>query len=250
MLPSFQRAAATDADLTRPSPAAADADGMWPPSGSEPSSEDEREPRPASSEDEADDPELAPEAAARQPLPVSWLDLSAVGHPRSVAVCGAPGGPGRSLSADLDRLAALGFTAVLLLCTPAELAKLGLSGLSGEYAARGLTVCHRPVSEGEVPETQHMLLLFEAAAQALEAGGRVLLHCSSGLGRSCTVAACLLLHVDEQLTSDQAVEAVRRLRGPRAVQSVRQYNYIQEYREERDLWMTEQALPESRPVSR
>ncbi|XP_037082517.1 cyclin-dependent kinase inhibitor 3-like [Pollicipes pollicipes] len=113
-----------------------------------------------------------------------------------------------------------------------SLAKLGVPELATQYAARGLAVCHRPVAEGEVP------------------GGRVLLHCTSGLGRSCTVAACLLLHVHEDLTADEAVEAVRRLRGPRAVQSVRQFNFIQEYREVRDEFLAEMAMPESRPVSR
>ena len=177
-------------------------------------------------------------------MPLSWLDLSAVGYRRSLAVSALPAAD------DLDRLQALGFTAVLLLCTHAELAKLGVPELAAEYEAHGLTVCHRPVPEGEVPGPAALLQMFDAAVRALEAGGRVLLHCSTGLGRACTVAACLLLHVQEELTADEAVEAVRRLRGPRAVQSVRQFNFIHEYRDERDTFLAQLEAPESRPVSR
>ena len=214
------------------------ADAMWPPSGSEPASEDEDE----RSLERPPPPE--PRGAREPRLALSWLDLSAVGHRRSLAVSALPA------AADLERLQALGFTAVLMVCTHAELAKQGVPELAAAYEAHGLAVCHRPVAEGEVPGPAALLQLFEAAVRALEAGGRVLLHCTTGLGRACSVAACLLLHVQEELSADQAVEAVRRLRGPRAVQSVRQFNFIHEYRDERDAFLAQLEAPESRPVSR
>ena len=62
-------------------------------------------------------------------------------------------------------------------------------------------------------------------------GHRVLIHCYGGLGRAVLVAACLLQVIDEDLTPDDAISQMRELRGPRAVQSVKQYNFISEFRD-------------------
>ena len=62
-------------------------------------------------------------------------------------------------------------------------------------------------------------------------GHRVLIHCYGGLGRAVLVAACLLQVIDEDLTPDDTISQMRELRGPRAVQSVKQYNFINEFRE-------------------
>ena len=45
------------------------------------------------------------------------------------------------------------------------------------------------------------------------------------------MAACLLQVIDEDLTPDDAISQMRELRGPRAVQSVKQYNFISEFRD-------------------
>ena len=45
------------------------------------------------------------------------------------------------------------------------------------------------------------------------------------------VGACLTLAIDVDATPTEVIAQMRALRGPRAVQSVKQYNFINEYRE-------------------
>ena len=52
-----------------------------------------------------------------------------------------------------------------------------------------------------------------------------------GLGRAVLVGACLTLAMDVDATPTEVISQMRALRGPRAVQSVKQYNFINEYRE-------------------
>jgi len=62
-------------------------------------------------------------------------------------------------------------------------------------------------------------------------GHRVLIHCYGGLGRAVLVAACLVMTIDEDVFTDEVITQMRELRGPRAVQSVKQYNFISEFRD-------------------
>ena len=52
-----------------------------------------------------------------------------------------------------------------------------------------------------------------------------------GLGRAVLVGACLTLAIDADATPTEVIAQMRALRGPRAVQSVKQFNFINEYRE-------------------
>ena len=52
-----------------------------------------------------------------------------------------------------------------------------------------------------------------------------------GLGRAVLVGSCLTLAIDVDATPTEVIAQMRALRGPRAVQSVKQYNFINEYRE-------------------
>jgi len=61
-------------------------------------------------------------------------------------------------------------------------------------------------------------------------------HCFGGLGRTGVVAACLLLSVDHDMSPAEAIERIRALRGPRAVQTMKQLNFVQEYRRLADLY--------------
>ena len=60
-----------------------------------------------------------------------------------------------------------------------------------------------------------------------------------GLGRAVLVGACLTLAMDVDATPTEVISQMRALRGPRAVQSVKQYNFINEYR---DLSINEEQL--------
>ena len=65
---------------------------------------------------------------------------------------------------------------------------------------------------------------IDKAANALQKEEKVLLHCVGGLGRSGLVAASYLKY--KGLKSDEAIAAVRKTRGPRAVESKIQEEFV------------------------
>lgn len=44
------------------------------------------------------------------------------------------------------------------------------------------------------------------------------------------VAACILMSLDEKVTPSEVIDKLRALRGPRTIQSVKQYNFVWDYR--------------------
>ncbi|KAK2513435.1 hypothetical protein Q9966_016123 [Columba livia] len=56
-------------------------------------------------------------------------------------------------------------------------------------------------------------------------------HCYGGLGRSCLIAGCLLLQLSDTLAPQQAIDSLRNLRGSGAIQTIKQYNYLHDFRE-------------------
>lgn len=179
-------------------------------------------------------------------LTLYWLDLAAVGLEHSVALSALPGSSGRSLSNDLDEIRDAGVTCMVSLCLLSELHP----SLAEECSDRGISWFQLGVEEGGVLTSLQLLQLLELVSAELMAGGRVLLHCVSGLGRTCTVAACVAQHADERLSGLEAIAAVQKLCGPRAVQSVAQLNAVLEFRQMRDACLLRLSEPPSRSVSR
>ncbi|KAJ7384762.1 Cyclin-dependent kinase inhibitor 3 [Desmophyllum pertusum] len=67
--------------------------------------------------------------------------------------------------------------------------------------------------------------------QCISFGRKTLLHCVSGLGISCLAAAILLLSLDEVMTPEHVISKLRQIRGQRAFQTVKQYNFVHEFRD-------------------
>lgn len=59
----------------------------------------------------------------------------------------------------------------------------------------------------------------------INAGKKIMVHCVGGLGRSGMAAASFLKF--KGLSSDKAIEVVRKTRGPRAVESKIQEEFVQ-----------------------
>jgi len=155
--------------------------------------------------------------ASRQ-LRVDWLDATALGTPSGLGLTLCPGRAdrGRSLEADLDALRDAGVRRVLTLLTDAEVARLGVTGLPDACAQRGLTWRQHSIRDQGVPTLADMQALVAWTLDGLRADEPVLVHCMGGLGRSGTLAACVL--VAQGHAPDAAIQWVRQARGPRAVE--------------------------------
>ncbi|XP_052272414.1 cyclin-dependent kinase inhibitor 3-like isoform X3 [Dreissena polymorpha] len=136
----------------------------------------------------------------------------------------------RSLESDIKCLQAEGVDSVLCLCTKGELNKYRVPGLLSELELANIDVHHYPYLDGTAPNIRTMLQIVDEILMLVKKGSKPLVHCFGGLGRSCLVAVCTMLVIDESLTAEQAIEKVRGLRGPGAIQSVQQYNYACEFR--------------------
>jgi ADP-ribosyl-[dinitrogen reductase] hydrolase len=170
--------------------------------------------------------------SASHPRDVGWLE-----PPARVGLTLAPGVRDRSvegfrwerdLAADLDALVAAGVTVLVCLLEEPELARYGITNLVPAAQARGLEVLRLPIRDGDVPADLARvdeLLATMAAREA--AGGRLVIHCRGGLGRSGTIAGCHL--VRGGLTPTAALAMLHRVRGPRCPENRRQEAFVAAY---------------------
>jgi predicted protein tyrosine phosphatase len=99
-----------------------------------------------------------------------------------------------------------------------KLQRLGIHAsvnLRSEFddAAHGLALrraCHLPTPDGSAPSLEQLREGIAFIRQVLDKGGRVYVHCQSGVGRAPTLAAAYL--ISEGMPVEEAVAAVRRAR--------------------------------------
>lgn len=173
---------------------------------------------------------------ARRALYVDWLpplpSSSAKTGENNAGRLGLTICPGRrdrqrSLSADLDSMKKDGVARLLCLVTDAELEWAGVPDLQAKAEARGIKVMRTSIPDQMTPTVADMRAMVAWIEDGVQRGERVVIHCMGGLGRSGTVAACVL--VDRGLPAEDAITAVRKTRGPRAVENAMQEAFVDEY---------------------
>jgi len=169
------------------------------------------------------------------PFKVDWLDLDFVGCSQPLGICGLPGcrfrSTWRSLLHDIQCLKNIGVEDVFCLCTKGEFYLYRCPDLLQRYFEAGLTVHHYPINDGQVPLVEDLMKIIEELRVCLMAGKKTIVHCYGGLGRSCVVAMCMMMDMDESLIPEDAFKKIRDLRGGGAIQSVKQYNFVNEFRD-------------------
>ncbi|NXC46390.1 CDKN3 inhibitor, partial [Penelope pileata] len=176
-----------------------------------------------------------PEEEEQPPLAVSWLPLAPAYASTFLGLCPLPGcrfkDVRRNLQKDIDELKSYGTQDIFVLCTKGELFKYRVPSLIDTYQQHGICVHHYPVVDGDTPDIATCCKILEDLRSCLEGNHKTIVHCYGGLGRSCLIAACLLLQLLDVVTPQQAIDRLRDLRGPGAIQTIKQYNYIHDFRE-------------------
>ncbi len=102
-----------------------------------------------------------------------------------------------------------------------------MEDLLDAYRQAGLTVQRLPILDQSVCSLSEMRELVQWLAVNLTAGASILVHCVGGLGRSGLAAACYLKSTS--LDTAAAIAEVRRVRSPRAIETVVQEAFIEAY---------------------
>nr|XP_046269012.1 cyclin-dependent kinase inhibitor 3 isoform X3 [Scatophagus argus] len=188
------------------------------------------------------------------PFHISWLPLSIVECSQFLGICALPGCKykdiRRSLERDVEELQNQGVQEVFVFCTRGELYKYRVPSLLDVYQQRGFTVHHMPFPDGDAPELEQCCQILEELQVSLENNRRTVIHCYGGLGRSGLIAACLLLHLSVTLTVNKAIEVLREHRGGGAIQTVKQYNFLHEFRDKYSAYQEGREASTERSVSR
>mmetsp|Transcript_810 Transcript_810/g.1750 ORF Transcript_810/g.1750 Transcript_810/m.1750 type:complete len:187 (-) Transcript_810:2645-3205(-) len=138
----------------------------------------------------------------------------------------------RDLAEDVENFARRGVRLLVCLLNPSELRSLGVQPTV--YAdcleKSGIQLLNYPMIEMAAPGTVDEISSLLASIDATVTNGAgVLVHCRGGIGRAGTIAACYLLYKGVSPTAATAIDAVRRARDPRCVESRRQAEFISSY---------------------
>ncbi len=159
-------------------------------------------------------------------LRVDWIDHKFIG-PGSLGLTILPGRKdySRSIDDDLQQLKKAGVNIIIPLITDDEFHQFGVDDLLEEYDESGFLVHRLPIMDQLVSSEQEMRKLVKFMDDHINEGKKIMVHCVGGLGRSGMAAASFLKY--KGLSADEAVDVVRQARGPRAVESKIQEEFVQ-----------------------
>ena len=101
--------------------------------------------------------------------------------------------------------------------------------LDARVRAYGMAWAHLPIPDQGVPGSAFSVAwpnVREELLSHLTPGGRVVLHCRGGLGRTGLLAAVLL--IEAGMARDDAIRAVRSVR-PRSIETVEQACFVRDW---------------------
>ncbi|MCV0403567.1 MAG: protein-tyrosine-phosphatase [Chloroflexi bacterium] len=179
---------------------------------------------------------------AHDPPPrIDWIEAGDLGAtlPGRLGMTVLPGKtgasqryPGRIYRADLDTdLAALrraGVGLLVLLVEDAELARWSNPDIARRAADHEIHVARFPMPDGHAPSRRSEMDAILAAIDAARATTNVAVACMGGVGRTGTVAACALVAAGWDAAA--AIDHVRAIRHPEAVETDVQRSFVRSYR--------------------
>ncbi|CAM3725454.1 cyclin-dependent kinase inhibitor 3 family protein [Deinococcus frigens] len=175
--------------------------------------------------------------APDSPIRVDWIPTGL--WPGRLGLTFAPGKKGRSVIqqgvthdrdvyGDMQTLAADGVNVLTPLIEDFEFDLLGMDGYHAAAELNNLEVKPFAVPDQHAPGKRADFAAFidELMTDLLDGRG-VVVHCRGGLGRAGLAAACLL--VQGGMTAEGATALVRRTRGPQAIETPAQQQFIHDF---------------------
>lgn len=135
----------------------------------------------------------------------------------------------RDLTLDLEVVRDWGAVSVVSVMEEHELKSLGVEGLGEQVEAHGMCWTHLPVVDLGAPDAEGLTLwrvISPTLVGTLEAGGRVLVHCRGGLGRTGMIAAMFL--IERGMDVGNAIATVRLSRSG-AIETEAQERFLWRY---------------------
>jgi ADP-ribosylglycohydrolase len=167
------------------------------------------------------------------PLQIQSVDVLGTGGVIGMTLC--PGRKGsslaggswdRDLSSDLEVVRTWNPDIVIALLEDFEFAKLGIPNFKRDVKRAGLPWVFLPIVDGGIPGVEfaeRWEKLGTRTRNILRRGGRVLIHCRAGLGRTGLLAALLLVELGED--NEVAIQRVRAAR-PKTIETKRQEEFV------------------------
>ena len=155
------------------------------------------------------------------------VDYVPIGGPGRIGLTILPGRRDRkrNVAEDVRELQKQGITHVLSLITLDEYTDYGVNNLPDELAGAGIKARRFPILDQGIPASDALEKELLWMDEVLSAGGRLLIHCVGGLGRSGTVAAAFLKS-KRGMSAEDAIARVREARGERAIENARQEGFV------------------------
>lgn len=145
------------------------------------------------------------------------------GKKQKVAMTGAWN---RDLEKDLATIRAWGGSILISLIEEHEYVELEVTELPRACAQHGIAWHGLPIVDGAIPDTaweENWIKIRLSLHQVLRNGGRIVIHCKGGLGRTGLLAARILIEFG--MSPDEAIKQVRQAR-PGAIETIEQERYI------------------------
>ncbi|RUS35002.1 protein-tyrosine phosphatase-like protein [Jimgerdemannia flammicorona] len=155
----------------------------------------------------------------------------------------------RDLDLDFQRLRSFGITTVVCCLNDSELAFLGAPWPKYyELATKNnIDIIRLPMIEGSCPENVEGIdAIVDEVSERMKTGQNVLAHCRGGVGRAGLFACCWFLKNLYCLSPERAIRLVRMRRSPKAIETMRQAEFIVHYAEHVGRALERQSMAEVR----
>ena len=158
-------------------------------------------------------------------LRVDWVDHELI-QKGEIGLTILPGRKdySRSVDEDLKQLKVYGVDTIIPLITDDEFGHFGVSNLIEKYKEYNFNVHRLPIMDQLISSEEEMVNMVSYIDELMKKNEKVLIHCVGGLGRSGLVAASYLKY--KGLSASQAIKTIRKTRGPRAVESKIQEDFV------------------------